>query len=90
MKNPINAQPQPIQGQPLPTNWRQQAKNTGGTYDRRDLENMWKEPRWTSKLNDDGAFTNIAQQTRLSGSSANKENIDRADSVRWDEVIGEK
>lgn len=59
--NPLHIQTLPLQGEQLPSNWREQAINAGGTYDRRDLKNMWKEAKMT-KTND----SNITQQARLS------------------------
>lgn len=42
-KNPINASVQPIAGEQLAANWKEKTANFGGNYDRRDLENMWKQ-----------------------------------------------
>lgn len=62
-QNPIAAQVQPLQGQPLPADWaRQAAQNQGGAFDRRDLENMWKQPNWTAKINSE----NVVRDARLS------------------------
>lgn len=42
-KNPINASVQPIAGEQLAANWKDKTANFGGTFDRRDLENAWKQ-----------------------------------------------
>jgi hypothetical protein len=60
--NPVAASVQPIGGRPLPADWRQQAANTGGAYDQRRLEDMWRNPQWTGKT-----YENIVQNARLSG-----------------------
>jgi hypothetical protein len=59
--NPIAAMVQPLQGQRLDPNW-QQNLQTGGTFDRRKLEDMWKTPNWSSKINSE----NVTQSARLS------------------------
>ena len=48
-ENPIAAQVQVMQGQKLPAEWRKNTENAGGNYDRRDLENMWRQPKWAGK-----------------------------------------
>jgi hypothetical protein len=53
--------PQALAGRQLPSNWRENAQNAGGTYDRRDLENLWKSPNWSSKLN----CENVIRDARL-------------------------
>jgi hypothetical protein len=72
MKRPTNRRPNPIAarvappvGQVLPTDWSQQAVNHGGTFDRRDLSQMWREPQWSAKTNSATA-ENIIQSARLS------------------------
>ena len=47
MKNPINATVNCQQGQKLPANWQRSLEATGGTYDRRELSEMWKSPSFT-------------------------------------------
>jgi hypothetical protein len=42
-KNPINASVQPIAGQQLAANWKDKTADYGGNFDRRDLENMWRQ-----------------------------------------------
>jgi hypothetical protein len=60
--NPIAACVQPVAGQQLPAEWRKNTQNAGGTFDRRDLENMWKSPNWSAKLSAD----NVMRDARLS------------------------
>jgi hypothetical protein len=48
-ENPIAARVEAMQGRRLPAEWRKNTENAGGTYDRRDLENMWRQPQWTGK-----------------------------------------
>jgi hypothetical protein len=44
-KTTINATVLPIQGRQLPADWaKKAAQNQGGNFDRRDLENMWRQP----------------------------------------------
>ena len=56
---------QPLQGQALPSDWNKQAIDAGGTFDRRDLSQMWREPQWTAKTNST-TTENIIQSARLS------------------------
>jgi hypothetical protein len=63
--NPIAAMVQPLPGQALPSDWSKQAIDAGGTFDRRDLSQMWREPQWTAKTNSATA-ENIIQSARLS------------------------
>ena len=67
-KNPIAAVVQPLQGKQMPGDWQKQTQDFGGNFDRRDLENMWKTPNWSSKLSAD----NVIRASRLSsyGSTA--------------------
>jgi len=63
--NPIAAMVQPLAGRKLQPDWQQNLENTGGTYDRRLLEDMWRQPNWSAKTN--AATTeNIIQAARLS------------------------
>lgn len=62
--NPVAITPQPLAGQQLPAEWRKNTQNTGGTYDRRDLSNLWKSPNWTSRASS-VADENIIQSARL-------------------------
>ena len=63
--NPIAAMVQPLPGQALPSDWSKQAIDHGGTFDRRDLSQMWREPQWTAKINS-ATTENIIQSARLS------------------------
>lgn len=64
-KNPIAACVQPLAGQPLPKDWQRQAQATSSVYDQRRLEDLWKTPNWSSKLNGDNV-ENIMRSSRLS------------------------
>ena len=63
--NPIAAMVQPLPGQALPSDWSKQAIDHGGTFDRRDLSQMWREPQWSAKTNS-ATTENIIQAARLS------------------------
>ena len=56
---------QPLQGEALPSDWSKQAIYHGGTFDRRDLSQMWREPQWRAKINST-TTENIIQAARLS------------------------
>jgi len=60
--NPIAAMVQPLAGRKLQPEWQQNVEKVGGTYDRRDLENMWRTPQWSSKINAE----NVIRDARLS------------------------
>ena len=64
-ENPIAAMVAPPVGRPLPSDWNKQAIDAGGTFDRRDLSQMWKEPQWSAKTNS-ATTGNIIQSARLS------------------------
>ena len=40
--NPINAQPQCLPGRQLPSDWKVSTTDLGGTFDRRQLSELWK------------------------------------------------
>ena len=40
--NPINAQPLPLPGRQLPSDWKASTNDLGGTFDRRPLSELWK------------------------------------------------
>ena len=42
--NPINAQPQCLPGRQLSADWKVNTAEYGGTFDRRPLEELWKQP----------------------------------------------
>ena len=61
IKNPIAAMVQPLAGQKLPDNFMQETANFGGTYDKRDLSQLWKNPNWSGKSGSE----NLIQDARL-------------------------
>jgi len=61
-KNPINAQVNCPPGQRLPKDWAESTANFGGTFDRRNLAELWKTPQWTKAM----PVENLAQAARLS------------------------
>ena len=71
MKPPIHKHitPQALPGQQLPAGWQRTAAEAGGTFDRRDLSQLWKSPIWSSKLNSDNV-DNLMRNARLSPSIA--------------------
>ena len=70
MKKPtIAAVVQPLSGQQLPAGWQKTAAGAGGTFDRRDLSQLWKSPQWSSKLNSDNV-DNLMRNARLSSAMA--------------------
>jgi hypothetical protein len=68
--NPIACRVQALPGRSLEAKWQQNLETVGGTFDRRDLENMWRSPQWASKL----AAENVAQNARLGVYGKPKEN----------------
>lgn len=68
-KSTIAALVQPLAGQQLPADWQRTATKTGGTFDRRDLSQLWKTPQWSSKLNGDN-IDNVMRNARLSSVAA--------------------
>lgn len=70
MKKPtIAALVQPLAGQQLPVRWQKAVTEAGGTFDRRDLSQLWKSPQWNSKLNSDNV-NNLMRNARLSSTMA--------------------
>lgn len=63
--NPIAITTQPLAGKQLPKDWQRQAQATNTAYDQRRLEDLWKTPQWSSKLNGDNV-ENIMRSSRLS------------------------
>jgi len=63
-KNPIAISVQALAGTQLPANWK--PSKIGGAYDQRRMEDLWKSPQWSSKLNADNV-DNIMRSSRLSG-----------------------
>lgn len=62
--NPVAVRVMPLAGQQLPPGWDRQAASMGGTFDRRDLSQLWREPQWTAKPSS-ATSDNIIQQARL-------------------------
>jgi len=60
-KNPLHVQVQVLQGRRLPADFNEKTRNHGGNYDQRDLENMWRTPRFTGKT-----YENITRAALLS------------------------
>ena len=60
--NPIAARVEALAGRKLQPDWQQNLENVGGTYDRWDLEIMWRTPQWSSKINAE----NVIRDARLS------------------------
>lgn len=60
--NPIAARVLPHPGQKLPADFNEKSQGHGGTYDRRDLANLWKSPNWSAKPQAD---PNIIRDARL-------------------------
>ena len=67
-KNPLISV-QPLGGLQLPAGWQKAATEAGGTFDRRDLSQLWKTPQWSSKLNSDNV-DNLMRNARLSSIAA--------------------
>ena len=42
--NPLHVVVQPLQGRQLPPDWMAATSDHGGTFDRRPLEELWKQP----------------------------------------------
>jgi hypothetical protein len=68
-QNPIAIRVQPMAGRQMPSDWNQKTNEFGGTFDRRDLSSMWKNPNWSSKLNGDN-IENLVRNSRLSSLTA--------------------
>jgi hypothetical protein len=60
LKN-VNIVPNALPGRRLEDGWDKQLGNIGGTFDRRKMEDLWKNPNWASKL----TAENIVQNARL-------------------------
>ena len=61
MNNPLISV-QPIQGQKLPTNWKEIAKQNANYQS--PIEDMWKTPLWSAKLSAE-SLGNLARAARL-------------------------
>ena len=64
-KNPIAISVLPLAGWQMPPEWKKSTQNFGGNFDRRDLEKLWLNPQWSSKLNSDN-INNLTRNSRLS------------------------
>lgn len=62
--NPIACRVQALPGHSLEAEWQQNLETVGGTFDRRDLENMWRQPNWSSKASA-AADENLIRNARL-------------------------
>jgi hypothetical protein len=60
--NPIAIRVQALPGQKLPDDFMQETANHGGLYDRRDLSELWKNPKWSGKSGSE----NLVRDARLS------------------------
>ena len=63
MKKPtIAAVVQPLAGQQLPPGWQRTATEAGGTFDRRNLSEMWKQGTTNKKIEVDSPTRNARLQ----------------------------
>ena len=67
--NPIAAMVQPLPGQALPSDWNKQAIDAGGTFDRRNWDEVFKAPQWSAKLSADN-IGNAVRGARLSSTAS--------------------
>lgn len=77
MKNPLHAQALPLQGRQLPPGWEKQAEVNRRLFDeelRHKIENQWRNPQWSNKLNNGGAIHNITRASMLSSGKRPEEN----------------
>jgi hypothetical protein len=63
--NPIAARVEVLPGRRLESKWQQNLENVGGTYDRRNWDEVFNAPQWSAKTNSATA-ENIIQAARLS------------------------
>jgi hypothetical protein len=63
--NPIAIRVQPMAGRQLPADFHRAPAPAAGNFDQRPLSEMWKDPRWSSKLNADNV-QNTIRGARLS------------------------
>lgn len=57
-----NIVPAALAGRRLENGWDQNLGQIGGTYDKRKMEDLWKNPQWSSKINAE----NVIRDARLS------------------------
>ena len=63
MRKPtIAALVQPLSGQPLPAGWQKAVAGAGGTFDRRNLSEMWKQGTTNKKIEVDSPTRNARLQ----------------------------
>lgn len=56
--NPLHAQPLPLPGQQLPSNWKDRTVDHGGTYDRRNFDEILKQGSSTKRIEIDSPTRN--------------------------------
>lgn len=69
MKNPLHTQTLPLQGRQLPPGWEREAELNRRLFDeelRQKIENQWRNPVWSNKLNNGGAVHNLTRAAMLS------------------------
>ena len=60
--NPKHIATQPLAGQQLPDDWRNKTADHGGTYDRRNLSEMWKQEPTHKQIQVDSVIRNARLQ----------------------------
>jgi hypothetical protein len=53
-----NIIPNALPGRRLESGWDKNIGQIGGTFDRRKMEDLWKNPQWSSKFNSDNVIRN--------------------------------
>ena len=57
----INITPNALPGRRLEAGWDKELGQIGGTFDKRDLSSLWKNPQWSGKSGSE----NLIQDARL-------------------------
>jgi hypothetical protein len=57
----INITPNALPGRRLEAGWDKELGQIGGTFDKRDLSQLWKNPQWSGKSGSE----NLVQDARL-------------------------
>ena len=57
----INITPNALPGRRLEAGWDKELSQIGGTFDKRDLSQLWKNPQWSGKSGSE----NLIQDARL-------------------------
>jgi hypothetical protein len=57
----INIVPNALPGRRLEAGWDKELGQIGGTFDKRDLSSLWKNPQWSGKSGSE----NLIQDARL-------------------------